>query len=341
MAGGATRADGIIDTIAGPPGGHTPGTRPIHAPGIGVTGRFQASDVASRYTDAAHFSGDPVPVTVRFSNGVSSMGVPDAEPLVRGMAVKFHLGDVTVDEHGVRHGSPDVDMVAMNLPVFFTRTVEDLMRFAAAIAPTPVPRVPWWRTVADALQLRPPPARPLRPGDLGAVAFADAYPPARRSVVALTGLSVPESYVTAAYHAVHAFVLTAGERSMAVRFRWEPVAGVRARAAAETRSVYLQDELRERLARGPADFVLRMQVAEQGDDTSDPTTPWPETRRRVVMGQLRIDAVVSDQVDGAERLTFDPCRLTPGIGVSDDPTLRARGDVYPRSFERRLAVPPR
>ncbi len=98
---------------------------------------------------------------------------------------------------------------------------------------------------------------------------------------------------------------------------------------------FLKEELRERLARGPADFVLRMQVAEQGDDTSDPTRAWPESRPRLVMGHLRVDAVVRDQLHGNERLGFDPTRLVPGIELSDDPILRARSDVYRRSAERR------
>ena len=324
MPGGA---DPIIDAIKAAAPSHTPGTRPIHAPGIGVTGWFQASDVAPAYTDAEHFTGGRVPVTVRFSNGTGSMETPDSEPLVRGMAVRFHLAN-------------DVcDMVTMTLPVFFTPTMEAFREFVAAVKPVPVPVTPWWRKLLNLLRLQPEPTRPLRPGDPGAIEFANRYPPTRRAVVALTALAVPQSYVTCSYHAVHAFVLRAGDRRTAVRFRWEPVAGVRP-APDGTTGNYLQEELRARLGRGPAEFVLRMQVAEQGDDTSDPTTPWPETRRRVVMGHLRVDSVAADQVAGSERMTFDPTRLVPGIEVSDDPTLVARHEVYRRSFDRRLASPP-
>lgn len=322
------RADLFIDAIIDAQPSHTSGTRPIHAPGIGVTGWFQASDVAATYTDAPHFRGTRVPVTVRFSNGTGSMGTPDSEPLVRGMAVRFHL-----------EAGEQVDMVTMTLPVFFTPTMDAFREFLAAVKPVPVPATPWWRKILDVLRLQPGPARPLRPGDVGAIEFANRYPPARRSVVALTALAVPQSYVTCSYHAVHAFVLRAGDRTTAVRFRWEPVAGVRP-APEGTVGNYLQEELRDRLGRGPAEFVLRMQVAEHGDDTSDPTTAWPECRRRVVMGHLRVDSVVADQIGGNERLTFDPTRLVPGISVSDDPTLIARHEVYERSFARRLPPPP-
>lgn len=319
------RADVFIDAITGAQQSHTSGTRPIHAPGIGVSGWFQASDVAPTYTDAEHFRGPRVPVTVRFSSGTGSMDTPDSEPLVRGMALKFHLGGGVVS-----------DMVTMTLPVFFTPTMETFREFLAAVRPVPVPVTPWWRKALNMLRLQSGPTRPLRPGDPGAIGFANRYPPSRRSVVALTTLAVPQSYVTCAYHAVHAFVLRAGDRTTTVRFRWEPVAGVRP-APDGTTGNFLNDELRDRLGRGPAEFVLRMQVAEHGDDASDPTTAWPETRRRVVMGHLRVDSVMADQVSGNERLTFDPTRLVPGIDVSDDPTLIARHEVYERSFARRLA----
>lgn len=334
MPGGA---DAVIDAILADAPGHTAGTRPIHAPGIAVCGRFQASEVAAGLTDAVHFAGRPVPVTVRFSNGTGSMGVPDSKFLVRGMAVRFHLGDV-MGGRGDVAGTEMTDMVCMTLPVFFTRTVESFMEFLEAARPVPVPPTPPWRKVLDALRLQPGPSRPLAPGELGAFEFANRYPPARQSMVALRALALPESYATCSYHAVHTFLLSAGATTTAVRFNWEPVAGVRP-AVAGTEGDYLQAELRERLAQAPAGFVLRMQVAEQGDDTSDPTTPWPGSRRRVVMGHLRLDRVVPDQVSGRDRLTFDPTRLVPGIGLSDDPTLRARGPVYRRSAERRLASP--
>ena len=340
MPGGARPgiADRAIDAIIATASDHTPGTRPIHAPGIGATGRFHPSDVASTFTDAPHLSGPSVPVTVRFSNGTGSSTSPDSEPVVRGMAVRFHLGEVSRDDHGVVRGTDEADMICMTLPVFFTRTVERFMEFLDAVRPVPVAPTPRWRKVVDALRLLPAPSRPFSPQELGAVRFAMEHPEVRRSVVALTALSVPQSYVTCTYHAVHAFVLRAGHTRTPVRFRWEPVAGVR--SAVEPEGDFLKRELGERLARGAADFVLRMQVGEQGDDTSDPTRAWPETRRRVVMGHLRVDALVPDQLRANERLAFDPTRLVPGIELSDDPILLARGDVYPRSAERRLQLAP-
>jgi len=176
---------------------------------------------------------------------------------------------------------------------------------------------------------------PLTSGLVAAIRYANQNPQAQPAVAALATLSLPESFVTGTYHGVHAFVLSAGDRVCSGRFRFEPVGGVRT-VAEGTQGNYLHGELRRRLAREPAELVLRMQVAEQGDDTSDPTTPWPDTRRRVVMGHLFLDRVMDDQTI-IEGMAFDPIRLAEGIALGDDPIPLARSQVYARSVARRRA----
>jgi len=341
-AGGSDPSpDEAIDGILRGAPDHVPGTRPIHAPGIVATGRFQASEVASGFSSAAHFSGQSVPVTVRFSNGTGSPTPTDSDPLVRGMAVRFHPGRATAPPPGPGQ-EDEVDLVAMTLPIFFARDMEGFMNFVRQPR-AGVPRQSFWKKFVDTLYLRPPPERPPTSGELAAVAYANDNPEARYAIVGLSALSVPESYVTCAYHPVHAYLLTAGDDVTAVRFRWEPVAGVRpAKPEPDSDPNYLQAELRKRLAGGPAEFVLRMQVAEQGDDTSDTTTPWPERRRRVVMGLLRIDAVVpeQEQEQANNQLDFNPTRMVDGIGLSDDQILHFRRAAYERSAVRRQEASP-
>jgi catalase len=335
-------SDPIIDAILGNFPGHRTGTRPIHAPGIAATGWFRASAVASSLSDATHLAGGRVPVTVRFSNGTGLSDEPDSQRAVRGMAVRFHLGDGGTSDPEV--GAPVVtDMVGMTLPVFFVRSVDDFLELTAAAAPVGDPPPPsWWRRVragaervVGQLKLLPP-LPDVTPSERRVLDFANRHPPARLAVAAATLLVAPESYATCVYHCVHAFNLTAGGRTQPARFRWDPVAGVRP-AGCNVAGNYLHEELEQRLRRGPAEFVLRAQLGEQGDDTADPTTPWPQSRRRVVMGHLWLDALAPDQEGQAERIQYDPTRLVPGIGVSDDEMLRVRGAVYARSAARRLA----
>ena len=305
-----------------------------------MTGWFQASAVAADHSAAEHFSGRRIPVTVRFSNGTGVSDEVDSTRTVRGMAVRFHLGEVTADAAGVHSSTVTTDLVSMTLPVFFTKTVDAFLDLTASAVPKPEKPRTWWRNLqgridrlVGLLRLLPAPDG-ATPADRAVVAFADRHPPARLGIAGSTLLVVPESYATCCYHAVHAFRLTAGDRVTSVRFHWEPVAGVRP-APPGTSGNFLHEELAQRLQRCAAEFVLRVQVAEAGDDTTDPTSPWSQARRRVVMGHLHLDAVVADQELGGEALHFDPTRMVPGIDISDDEVLAARHEVYGRSADRR------
>jgi catalase len=101
---------------------------------------------------------------------------------------------------------------------------------------------------------------------------------------------------------------------------------------------YLRNELNARLAYAPSRFNLRMQIADPNDDTADPTKVWPMSRRRVLMGTLTLTHVPENQIAACEELSFNPGRLLPGMGVSDDPVLRDRAAVYTESYRRRMAA---
>jgi catalase len=332
---GQSIEDRLIDDILVCSPDHQPGTRPIHAPGIGVTGCFQASPVAREYTVAEHLDGRSVPVTVRFSNGTGSLTEPDSRAtLVRGMSVKFHLGK---GPH-----ARETDMIAMSLPMFFVRTVDEFRDLTRAAIPRPVRPASWWRKLVQTISLRAGPPDPEKgqttSNAAGVFEYAVDCPFAGTAVVTQAMLEAPHGYGTCSYDAVHAFVLTDRDgRKRFVRFRWEPVDGVQV-APAGTTGDYLDDELAASLRRGAIEFVLRMQLGEQGDDPTDPTTVWPQRRRRVVMGHLLVKAIAPDQRQSADLIDFNPTRLVDGIDVSGDPVLTIRGPVYERSAERRRAL---
>lgn len=316
-------AELIAGIVKGSPR-HRAGTRPIHSYGIGVRGTYRPTDVAGRYTEASPLVDPRTAVTARFSNSSANEGSADCDPDVRGMAVRFHDG----------HGEPAFDLVSTTLPVFFVRDVESFRRFtAAAVPPDPPRRRPWWADLVDTLSLRQPPARP-NPAAAGLFAFSQAHPEACPALVANGSEATPESYAARSYHPVHAYRLTAADgTSRFVRFHWEPVAGVR--ISTTTAEHYLADDLRDRVAAGAVQFVLRAQVAEQGDDTADLTRPWPQTRRRIVLGHLTVDTVIDD-AELTEALAFDPTRLPTGVeGEPDDAILAVRGEVYRASARAR------
>jgi catalase len=84
--------------------------------------------------------------------------------------------------------------------------------------------------------------------------------------------------------------------------------------------------------------MLNMAIGEDGDALDDPTQPWPAKRVRVVMGTLTLTNVAADQAAAAEHISFNPCRLLPGIEASGDPILHARRDAYEVSREMRGGV---
>jgi catalase len=323
-------AEQLVDAVLSDFPDHQPGTRPVHTIGIGVQGYFEASEVARNYTIAAHFQGQRVPVTVRFSNGTGSPVEHDGWSDVRGMATRFHLGDDAA-----------TDLIAMTLAEFFAPSVDAFLQFSRAARPARQQRESPWLKILDMLCLKQPLPDPM-PGQMasgaaGMLAFANQHRFAQMAVFQAGSIGAPVSYVRAAYHAVHTFILTGPDHvRRPVRFSWEPIAGVRTTdPTAPPVDCYLHQELKDRLQRQPATFRLVMSIGEIGDAYADPTRQWPGKRCRVFMGTLTLTTMPSDQEKFCEKISFNPCRLTKGIDISDDPILQARRDAYEVSRLRR------
>ncbi len=309
---------------------HKPGTRPVHTLGIGVVGRFKAARVASDYSTAEHFQGGHIPVTVRFSNGSGSPVRHDGWSDVRGMATRFHLAN-----------GQATDLIAMTLREFFSPTVDDFLAFSKKTEMVHVARESPWKKIGDMLRLKPPLPDPM-PGQTmssapGAIDYANHHRSAQLAVFDAGAIGAPVSYARATYNAVHTFVVTGPDKSRRnVRFIWQPIAGTRSTdPTAPPVDDYLTAELAERLDAWPIQFQLLMTIGENGDAFDDPTIPWTPKRIRIVMGTLTLTAVAADQSADCEKISFNPCRLVPGIDLSGDPILAARRDSYEVSREQR------
>jgi catalase len=300
-------AERIVDAMNAIHGSH-PGFRAVHAKGLCCRGTFEPTPKAAELTVAAHFQGDELPVTVRFSNGSCRPTRADGARDERGMAVKFHLPD-----------DRSTDIVSLSLPVFFVRTPEDFMAFLDAQRPDPETGKP----------------------DLDRVgAFIDSHPETQDAVAFLSFSMAPASYANCTFNAIHAFRLTGPDGNVRnVRYRWVPDAGAATLSDEETRALgreYLREELTKRLESSSIGFELQFQIGEEGDDPNDPTARWPEDRKRVPAGRLVISEFTGDECQG---MIFDPGRVIDGIERSDDPILHARSDAYSVSFARRTSPP--
>jgi catalase len=306
-------ADDLADRIVDSLGRNDRGThdhRAAHAKGFCVSGVFAGTPEAAALTRAAHLRGNPVAVTVRFSNGSGSLDSADHHIGGRGMAVKFHLP-----------GGEATDLLAISQRVFFVRTPEDFLEFVDARKPDDETGRPDPNAIGD---------------------FLIRHPEAEAAFTEVLSTPPPKSLATIAYHALHAFRWLDEEGgSRWVRYHWVPGAGVATierDKAKELGPDYLRVELTERLTHEPVLFNLEVAIASDGDDLDDPTTKWPDDRRRVTVGQLELTAISADQEAECERLVFDPMHLTDGIEPSADPILNFRPLAYDVSIKRRLKL---
>lgn len=291
----------LVDAI-GKAAGSYPGNRAAHAKGTVLSGTFTPSEGARELTRAPHMQGDPVRVTVRFSNGGANPESNDAEVGDgRGMAVKFYLPD----------GST-ADIVGLSLPMFFVRTPEEFLEFTMARADS-------FEKVGE---------------------FVGSHPATAAALQHIVpALIPPRSYATVAYNSIHAFRLTSedGEQRW-VRWRFVPEAGVEMLPEEEREGAdpnFLQAEILERV---PVRFTLVARIG--GDDavTDDPTVAWPEDVEAVEMGVIELTGPETEREQSDDVMVMDPTRVSDGIECSDDPILHVRSHAYSVSVERRSGI---
>ena len=114
----------------------------------------------------------------------------------------------------------------------------------------------------------------------------------------------------------------------------EPIVRI---SRAEELSRRLEQEIVDRVGRGPLHWTLVVTVANPGDPTADPTKAWPEDRRTVEVGTLTVQRIEAEADGPCRDINFDPTVLPSGIRTSDDPFPAARSSVYAKSYDLRTA----
>lgn len=129
-----------------------------------------------------------------------------------------------------------------------------------------------------------------------------------------------------------------------VRWQFAPESGTLGQTDDELKTMpddFLADELRKRVAAKPVSYNFNVQLADKDDQLTDPTKPWPDSRKVVAAGKLVIDAVEPALGGACDRITFNPLVLPQGMKASADPVLLARPAPYAISLGRRLGEAPR
>jgi hypothetical protein len=180
------------------------------------------------------------------------------------MAIKFHMA-----------GGAEVDMVLLAVKFFPVASGEEFRDLLVAISESP----------ADA----PKPTKLDQ--------FAASHP---TFPAAFATAATPASFADEEYRGIDAFVFVdkAGHRQ-AVRYIMAPekLVHLTADEAARKPPDFLVDDLPQRIAKRPVVFHLKAQLAAAGDQTRDPSQPWPDNREVADLGVLTLDTSVVDSLE--------------------------------------------
>jgi catalase len=302
LSPGRLTPDKLVNAFA-PPTGVALGHRRNHAKGICFTGTFAANGAGSALSRAEMFSRGEYPALGRFNLGTADANAPDATVRVRGM--------------GLRISTPDGQewrTAMINAPVFAVSTPQAFYALLSAAASKD----------PDALKT-----------------FAAATP--EFAAFAAWSESGPwtGSYAEERYNSLDSFIFTdSAGAEKAVRWSLLPAAQpvpISPDELAKRGPDVLEQEITERVQRGPLRWTMVVTVANPGDPTADPSKAWPEDRRTVEVGTLIVQQIEAERNGPCRDINFDPTVLPPGIRTSDDPFPAARSAAYAVSYDRRTA----
>jgi catalase len=160
--------------------------------------------------------------------------------------------------------------------------------------------------------------------------FLGSHPAALRFVMAPK--PPVKSFGTQNFFMLNAFKFIAPDgKETFVRYRVIPDDGVQTLEQSEAEAKgpnYLFEELKEMVKNRPIGFKLLVQIAEDGDTTDNITVEWPDERKLVELGSLKIESVLEDSLSQQKHDIFDPIPRVDGIEPSTDPILEFRAGLY-------------
>ena len=298
--------------------------RQPHAKGGGAFGHFEVTQDVSRYTKASVFQpGTKVDTLVRFSTVAGERGSPDTWRDPRGFSVKMYT------EEG------NFDMVGNNTPVFFIR---DPLKFQNFIRSQ--------KRRAD---------NDLRDHDMQ-WDFWTLSPESAHQVAYLMGdRGIPKSWREMNGYSSHTYSLVNAEgEKFWVKFHFHTDQGDgnahltqdEADKLAGSDGDYHRRDLFDNIAKGNfPSWTLKWQVMPYDEAKTyrlnpfDLTKVWPHADYPLIeVGKLTLDRNPTDFHSEIEQAAFEPNNMVPGIGLSPDKMLLARGFSYSDAHRARLGV---
>jgi catalase len=292
----------MLEALA-PPTGAAPGHRRNHAKGICFTGVFESNGNGSALSQAQVFVRGQYPALGRFNLGTPNPDAPDSTVRVRGMGLQIS----TPDGQAWR-------AAMINAPVFPASTPQafhELLLAAGSKDP-------------KAME-----------------AYAGAHPEIAAFGAWQKSAPWMGSYAEDRFNSLNAFIFVDNSGAEhAVRWSLLPAAQVVPISSddlAKRGPDFLEQEIVDRVRRGPLHWTMVVTVANPGDPTADPTKAWPDDRRTVEAGTLTVQQIEAEADGPCRDINFDPTVLPAGIRISDDPFPAARSSVYAKSYDLRTA----
>lgn len=285
------------------------GERRNHIKGTCAAGEFIGLPEAHIYTHSALFSGESMPVVIRFSLPGGNPGVPDTAKIPRGMALEVRLPDGSLQH-----------MTMLNTPMFGAASPQTF--YDDIVAKTP-----------DTVTGKPDPEK--------IKAFKASHPDSLPQAEYLAKNNPPVSWASSSYFGIHTFKFVNREnKTTLVRWRFVPQDGEKRLSENELKSSppnFLEQKLIERVKRGPVRWDMMLTIGEPGDPANNPTLLWPNDRKEVKVGTLTISSATPQKGAECENINFDPLVMTDGIEPTNDPVLLFRSPAYAISFGKRLS----
>src|SRR6266536_4834242 len=296
--------------------------RQPHAKGGGAFGHFEVTGDVSAYTRAAVLQpGTRTDTLIRFSTVAGERGSPDTWRDPRGFALKFYTTE------------GNYDMVGNNTPVFFIR---DPMKFQNFI-----------RSQKRRL------ATNLRDNDMQ-WDFWTLSPESAHMVTWLMGdRGIPRNWRHMNGYSSHTYMwVNAQGAKFWVKYHFISDQGVGFLTQAEadhlagTDGDYHTRDLFEAIGRGDyPSWTLKMQIMPFEDAKNyrfnpfDLTKVWPHGDYPLHEGgRMTLDCNLTADHTEMEQAAFEPNNLVPGIALSPDKMLLARGFSYADAHRARLGV---
>ncbi len=297
--------------------------RTMHAKGSGAHGVLKITNDITKYTKADIFSkiNKETPLFLRFSTVAGERGAADAERDVRGFAIKFYTQE------------GNWDLVGNNTPVFFVADPYKFPDFAHTQKRDPRTNMRSPKAMWDFWSMTPESLHQIT------ILFSER------------GLPLSYRHMHGFGSHTYSFINKKAERFW-VKFHFETQQGIQNMTNMEANEIIARDressqkDLYESIENSDFprwNFKIQIMTQEQAekhkDNPFDLTKVWSHKEYPLIdVGVLELNRNPNNYFNEVEQVSFSPSNTVPGIGLSPDKMLQARGFAYPDAQRYRVGT---